>query len=138
MAYINQNEKKELAVGIKAVLKKYGVKGSIAIRNHMVLVVNIKSGKLDIIQNWFDTVTKKGTVNGYGDIMDKPEYIQVNEYWINYNYSDTVKDFLNELLDAMKGDKYFNHDDIQSDYFHRSHYTDINIGNWNKPYEYTP
>ena len=135
MAYVSQELKKELAPGIKAVLKKYGVKGSIAVRHHMTLVVNIKSGNLDIIQNWFDTVTKKGTVNDYGDIMAKPEYIQVNEYWINYNYSDTVKDFLNELLDAMKGDKYFNHDDIQSDYFHRSHYTDINIGSWNKPYQ---
>ena len=42
--------------------------------------------------------------------------------------------FLKELLDAMKGPKYFNHDDAMTDYFHRSHYTDINIGKWSKPY----
>ena len=34
----------------------------------------------------------------------------------------------------MKGPKYFNHDDAMTDYFHRSHYTDINIGKWSKPY----
>jgi len=66
--------------------------------------------------------------------MDKPEYMQVNEYWIDHNYSNTVKDFLNELVLAMKGPKYFNNDDIQSDYYHRSHYTNINVGKWNSPY----
>jgi hypothetical protein len=34
----------------------------------------------------------------------------------------------------MKGPDYFNNDDAMTDYFHRSHYTDINIGKWNKPY----
>jgi len=52
MAYISQEMKKELAPEIKAVLKKYGVKGTIAIRNHSTLVVNIKSGKLDLIGDY--------------------------------------------------------------------------------------
>jgi murein L,D-transpeptidase YafK len=34
----------------------------------------------------------------------------------------------------MKGPDYFNNDDAMTDYFHRSHYTDINVGRWNKPY----
>ena len=34
----------------------------------------------------------------------------------------------------MKGPNYFNNDDAMTDYFHRSHYTDINVGKWNKPY----
>jgi len=134
MAYINQNEKRELAPSIKAVLKKYKMKGTVAIRHHSTLVVNIKSGKLDIIQNWFDTVTKKGTVNSYGDIMAKPEYMQVNEYWINENYSGIVRDFLNELVSAMKGENWFDKSDIQSDYFHIKHYVSVNVGNWDKPY----
>ena len=29
----------------------------------------------------------------------------------------------------------FSNDDIQTDFFCRSHYTDINIGKWNKPYK---
>lgn len=135
MAYMNQNLKAELAPGIKAVLKKYGMKGSIAVRHHMTLVVNIKSGKLDIMQNWYDKVTEHGTVNQYGDNIRKPEYLDVNQYWIEDGYTGIVKDFINELYAAMKGDKWFDKSDIQSDYFHTAYYMDVNVGSWNKPYQ---
>ena len=49
MAYVSQEMKKELKPAIKAVLKKYGMKGTIAVRDHMVLVCNLKKGKLDIL-----------------------------------------------------------------------------------------
>ena len=138
MAYMNQEMKKELSTGIKSVLKKYGMKGSIAVRHHMTLVVNIKSGKLDIMQNWFDTVTKNGNgrVNGFGELIKKPEYLSVNQYWIDSNYSGTVKDFVTELYDAMKGTKWFDKSDIQSDYFHTAYYMDVNVGSWDKPYQF--
>ena len=48
MAWMNKERKKELAPGIKEVLKKYGVKGTIAVRNSSTLVVNIKSGPIDL------------------------------------------------------------------------------------------
>jgi hypothetical protein len=135
MAYVNQEKKKELSVGIKSVLKKYGVKATIGVNHYSTLVVNIKSSKLDIIGNWFDKQTENHNRAQF-DKPDKPEYIQVNEYWIEYNYTGIVKDFLNELLIEMKGKDYFNNDDSQSDYFHRSHYTSINVGKWNSPYIY--
>ena len=121
MAYVSQAMKKDLAPAIKAVLKKYKMKASIAVRNHSTLAVNIKSGAIDFTGNYT-----------HGD-----NYIQVNEYWIDDHYANNTvaKNFLNELLAAMKGPKYFNEDDAQSDYFCRSHYTDINVGQWNKPYE---
>lgn len=137
MAYMNQETKKELSVNIKKVLSKYGMKGSIAVRHHMTLVVNIKSGKLDILGNWFDTATNKGNgYNQYGDKITKPEYLSVNQYWIDENYSGIVKDFIVELYDAMKGDKWFDKSDIQSDYFHTAYYMDVNVGSWNKPYQF--
>ena len=46
-----------------------------------------------------------------------------------------AKAFLNELLTAMKGDKWFDKSDIMTDYFNTAYYLDINIGRWNKPYE---
>ena len=36
------------------------------------------------------------------------------------------------MIAAMKGPDFFDHSDIQSDYFHLSHYIDINIGQWNQ------
>jgi hypothetical protein len=70
----------------------------------------------------------------FGEYTHGDGYIQVNTYHIDSHYKGKAKAFLNELLDAMKGPKYFNNDDAMTDYFHRSHYTDINVGRWNKPY----
>ena len=119
MAYVSQADKKELAPAIRAVLKKYDMKASISIRNHSTLCVKIKSGALDF------------------DVRDG--YEDVNVYWIDQHYAGIQRAFLNELLDAMKGPKYFCNDDSMTDYFSRSHYTDITIGTaWNKPYTYMP
>ena len=119
MAYVSQADKKELAPAIKAVLKKYKMKASIAVRNHSTLCVTIASGGIDFSEY----------------MREDDQYIDVNVYWIDTHYNGVQRDFLNELLDAMKGPKYFNDDDAMTDYFSRSHYTDINVGNWNKPYK---
>lgn len=121
MAYVSQADKKALTPAIKAVLNKYGMKGSISVRHHSTLVVTLRSGSID-----------------FSDYMRGEAYTDVNPYWIDQHYSGIARDFLNELLDAMKGPDFFDHSDIQTDYFHRSHYTDINIGRWNKPYTYMP
>tara|TARA_R110000765_G_scaffold180510_4_gene286447 strand:- start:3631 stop:4041 length:411 start_codon:yes stop_codon:yes gene_type:complete len=127
MAYVSQEMKKEFAPAIKAVLKKYNMKGSIAVRHHSVLVVNIKSGALDILGSL--------PVSEYGP----RDYIQVNEHWIKENYDDaTVVAFLTELKDAMKGPDFFDESDAMTDYFHVSHYLSMNVGNYNTPYIYTP
>jgi len=117
MAYVSQEDKAKLAPAIKKVLSKYGMKGSISIRHHSSLVVTLQSGSIDF----------KDYTHGDG-------YIQVNTYHIDSHYTGKAKNFLNELLAAMKGPDYFNNDDAMTDYFHRSHYTDINVGRWNKPY----
>ena len=120
MAYVSQADKKSLAPGIKAVLNKYGMKGSIRVRNHSTLCVTVKSGAID-----------------FSEYMRGEAYIDVNEYWIDQHYNGIARDFLNELLEAMKGPHYFNNDDAMTDYFHRSHYTDIEIGAYSKPYVFT-
>jgi hypothetical protein len=112
MAYVSQEDKAKLAPGIKAVLDKYGMKGTISIRHHSSLVVTLRSGAIDF-----------GGTN-----------IDVNEYWIHEHYTGVARSFLTELLAAMKGPDYFCNDDSQSDYFHRSHYTDIRIGSWKQDY----
>ena len=112
MAYMNQARKAELAPGIKAVLAKYGMKGTIGVSNYSTLVVTVKSGNIDF----------------GGDNID------VNVYWIDQHYTGVARDFLNELHRAMMGPDWFCEDDVQTDYFHRSHYCDIRIGNWQRPY----
>ena len=115
MAYASQEMKKKLAPGIKAVLKKYKVKGSISIRDHMAVVVTLKQGAID-----------------FGD-----NERNVNTYWIDRHYLGNARNFLNELKTAMEGPDFFNNDDSMTDYFHRSHYITILLGNHNSPYTVT-
>jgi hypothetical protein len=122
MAYFTKEMKKDLAPRIKSILKKYGMKGTLAVDNYSTLVCNIKSGKLDIIE-------------AAGCREYNREYIQVNHYWINENYDDKeVAAFLNELVDAMKGPDFFDESDAMTDYFHCSHYIRINVGRFDRPY----
>ena len=117
MAYVSQADRAKLAPQIKKVLSKYGMKGSISIRHHMSLVVTLQSGAID-----------------FKDYSHGDGYIQVNTYHIATQYQGKAKAFLTELLAAMKGPGWFDKSDSMTDYFHLSHYTDINVGRWNKPY----
>ena len=112
MAYIGQKEKKELAPGIKAVLKKYGMKGTIGIDNHSGLTVNLKEGVIDF-----------GETN-----------YQVNTYHIDKFHKGVAAEFLNELVAAMKGTKWYNNTNAMIDYFYIAYYVYINIGKWDTPY----
>ena len=136
MAFVSQTMKKELAPGIKAVLQKYGVKGSIAVRNHMTLVVNIKSGDIDFARGKNDVGFNRGLTATDGGFYD-----QVNTHHISKFYNDTAAAFLTELVDAMKQPtvrgEWYDKTDIMTDYFDIAYYTDINVGQWNKGYIYT-
>ena len=114
MAYISQDEKSKLSPAIKAILKKYDMKGSIGIRHHSTLFVNLSAGSID-----------------FG-----AEYIQVNEHHIETSerYDATAKAFLTELAAAMRGPDWYDRSDTMTDYFHVAHYVSINVGKWNKPY----
>lgn len=126
MAYMSKETKKELAPAIRKILKKYNIKGTLAVKNYSTLVLNVKSGDLDIIGSY----TKKNNVD------HEVSYLQVNTYYTDDHYTGKVKNFLSEISDAMnKGN--FDKSDLQTDYFHVGWYTDINIGQWDKPYIHT-
>lgn len=135
MAYMSQEKKAALAPRIKAVLKKYGVKGSLAVRGHSTLVLNLKSGKIDFIGNSNRVCGENHYQVSRGFKPNTTGYDQVNPYWYQDHYDGKAKAFLKEVLAVMNDG---NHDrsDIQTDYFDVGWYVDINIGKWNKPYIY--
>ena len=134
MAYISQEKKKELAPAIKAVLKKYGVKGTIGINHHSSLVVNIKEGVLDFIgdaQQHNDKVAAQRGQKSYpvGD------HLQVNTFYADeWAVDETISKFYEELIGAMKGTTWYNKSDAMSDYFDIAYYLDVNVGKWDKGY----
>jgi len=133
MAYVSQEMKAKLAPAIKAICKKYGVKDSLAVRHHSSLVLNIKQGDIDFLGNYNEVCGAKPRPE-HLPFQPATNSIDVNTHWYHEHFSGTAKEFLAEMIDAMKGPDFFDHSDIQTDYFHRSHYIDINIGKWNQPY----
>jgi hypothetical protein len=132
MAYFNQERKAQLAPAIKAILKKYNVKGSLAVRNHSSFVLNIKSGAIDFIGNYNNTVAAQP--GGFRAGNPAVKSLDVNPYWYQEHFDGRALDFFKEIFTAMNVG---NHDrsDIQSDYFDVGWYVDVNVGSWNQPYE---
>jgi hypothetical protein len=132
MAYFNQERKAKLAPAIKALLKKYNVKGSLAVRNHSSFVLNIKSGAIDFIGNYNNTVAAQP--GGFRAGNPAVKSLDVNPYWYQEHFDGRALDFFKEIFTAMNVG---NHDrsDIQSDYFDVGWYVDVNVGSWNQPYE---
>jgi hypothetical protein len=131
MAYVSQELKAKLAPKIKAILKKYGVKASIAVRHHSTLVVNIKSGPIDFIGSY--NKAAKDKYRGNLDFTPAKDSLQVNEYWYKEHFDSKALKFLSELLPAMNEGN-FDNSDPQTDYFHVGWYVTINVGKWDKPY----
>jgi len=138
MAYISQKEKKELTPKIKEVLKKYGMKGTIAIGHHSTLVVNLKSGRLDLIGCARKHISQENISRGFAAVDDIGGSHQINPYWCVTWAKEVgeyeIANFYEELILAMKGDKWYDRSDIQTDYFDTAYYIEINAGQWNKDY----
>ena len=133
MAYVSKELKAKISPNIKAILKKYNVKGSLAVRNYSTLVLTIKSGNIDFINNFNDTATKRDP-SGVKQIRKADGHIQVNEYWYKEHFSGKAVEFFEEIIAAMKGDDWFDDSDSQVDYFHTSHFININVGKWDTQY----
>ena len=101
MAHMTQKLKKELSPGIKEVLQKWGMKGTISVNNSCELRVTIRSGKLP-----FDS------------------HETVNQYWIHKTYQGDKLNFLTELNKAINVGN-FDNSDIMTDYFSVGWYTEI-------------
>ena len=137
MAYMNQERKAKLQPKIKEICSRYGIKATLAIRHHSTLVLNVKQGSIDFIEDYIeaDRLTHHGRKMEPDQIeyLRKNKTIQVNPYWYHEHFSGKAKEFLSEVIPAMNEG---NHDrsDIMTDYFDVGWYTDVNIGKWNSPY----
>lgn len=133
MAYIDQIKKKQIAPTIKAICAKYGVKATLSIDNHSTLKLYIKSGSIDFIKTFNETVSAKPDYTMYAD-HTKVTYIDVNPYWYQEHFVGPALKFLEEVLEVMNFGNH-NRSDIQSDYFDVGWYVGVKIGKWDKPYE---
>jgi hypothetical protein len=138
MAYMNQERKAKIASALKPILTRYGVKGTLSVRNHSTIVLTLKSGKIDFVENFI--TTDANVVHGRKmdqtqiDSIRKYQSLDVNPYWFHEHFSGVALKFLTEAFAALKSADWFDESDAQTDYFHTAYYVDVNIGNWRKPY----
>jgi hypothetical protein len=134
MAYMSQEHKAKLAPTIRAICKRYGIKATLAVRNHSTLMLTIKQGEIDFIGNSNQVCGNDHYQVARGFKPNTSGYESVNPYHYKSHFSGRALEFLQEVIPAMYGPDYFDHSDSQSDYFHCSHYIDVSIGRWNSPY----
>ena len=133
MAYMSQEKKAVIAAKIKPILAKYGVKGSLSVCNHSTIVLTLKSGKIDFIENLNRVCNSSHYQTSNGFRPATRGHVDVNPYWYQDHFDGKAKKFLSEALRVLNTG---NHDnsDSQTDYFDVGWYVDVKVGKWNKPY----
>ncbi len=134
MAYMNQERKQKIAQALKPVLAKFGVKGTLRVRNHMAITLTLKSGPIDFIANSNRVCGNDHYQVSRGFRPNTNNYDQVNPYWFQDHYDGIAKEFLTEAFKALKAADYYDRSDAMTDYFDTAYYYDLNIGSWDKPY----
>ena len=137
MAYMNSERKAKIAANLKPILKKYGIKGTLRVRNHMAIVLTIKSGPIDFIANCNEVCGRSMYQRNGGFRPITEGYCDVNPFWFQDHFDGVAKDFLTEAFAALKSADYYDRSDAMTDYFDTAYYFDLNIGRWDKPYVVT-
>ena len=135
MAYMNQEKKQKIQNALKPVLAKYGMKGTLKVRNHHAITLTLRQGPIDFIGDLNES--RNGRHGVAKDEMRKHYELQVNQYWIDEHYTGVSLEFLKQVNEAMQVADYYDRSDAQIDYFDTAYYYDINVGSWNKPYTLT-
>ena len=138
MAYMDQYRKARISSALKPILAKYGVKGSLSVRNHSTIVLTLKSGKIDFIENFIKTDAESDIGRKMEqtqiDYLRKNQSMDVNPYWFQEHFTGRAKSFLTEAYRALKSADWYDESDAQTDYFNTAYYVDIKVGKWNQPY----
>ena len=132
---MNQTKKAKIANALKPILAKYGMKGSLKVRNHHAITLTLRQGPIDFIGDLNES--RNGRLGVSKDEMRKRYELQVNQYWIDEHYTGVSLEFLTQVNEAMQAADYYDRSDAQIDYFDTAYYYDIHVGAWNKPYTLT-
>jgi hypothetical protein len=132
MAYMPQEKKQHINAALKKVMPK-DWKWSLSVRHHSTIVLTIAAAPVDLCQEWMDNVNAR-RIREYDQCIDKPKYVQVNPYYPENQFSASLS-VIEAALECLNDG---NHDrsDPQTDYFVVGWYVDINLGRWDKPFNY--
>ena len=133
MAYMNQDKKAVIKAALDKVTKRYGIKYSLRVRNHITIVCTITAAPIDFMGNFKATTGDLfKTISGHD-----PVYLPVNPYWYQDHFTGKPREIIGQLIDALKAADYYDRSDAQTDYFDVAYYFDLKIGDHNRPFKLT-
>jgi hypothetical protein len=125
MAYMPQETKAKIAAELKKVIPKTW-KYSLAVRDHSTIVLTIASAPVDLMQ-----IVRDNREHGKRD-----DYAQLNQYYLDREFKGNAEmcELFEKIRDTLKGADFYDNSDSQRDLHDVSHYININLGKWNKPF----
>jgi hypothetical protein len=126
MAYMPQETKKQIAAALKKVIPQ-SWKYSLAVRDHSTIVLTITRAPVDLM----------ALINANSQHARRG-YAQLSNHGLidNFKGDDSTVELFGKILECLKGPDYYDNSDSQTDYFDISHYIRVNVGKYDKPFEY--
>lgn len=134
MAFINQEKKKQIAAALKLALKDKKIKYSLSIENHSTIVCTISASEIDFIGNYNGKATGDDRRRHNGELVNANGCLDVNHYWLKDHFTGEALNTLETIIECLKTPDFFDDSDSQADYFHCSHYYNVKIGKFDKPF----
>ena len=113
MAYITQEKKKEINLTLRPLLKKWGIKGTLSIKDNMCLMLTIKDSNLDFAAECGNT------------------YFDININAVNKYFEGSAREALKEILPVLNDGNY-DASQLDLDYHDVGWYVAIKVANSNK------
>ena len=135
MAYVSQDKKAKIAAALKAIPALKAVKYSLAVRHHSTIVMSIRSGSVDFIANYNETMAASRWASE-NQAEPAKDGLDVNPYHFRDMFTGETLDLVTAIFSALNTDNH-NRSDSQTDYFDVGHYVTVHIGHWSKPYVLT-
>ena len=141
MAYISASDVQAIRNELRAFFPKW----KFAVRkgyNGLNVEVNILQGSIDFVEDFC-----AGPIAAENAARVRQEKsMQINEFWIDrhWGHAPRAAKILNQINEIMHnapgragGKKFYDHSDIQTDYFDTAFYTHLTVGRWDRPYVLT-
>ena len=136
MAYINAEDVNHIRVALKKEFPQY--KFSVTRDHHLGVNINFMKGPAFNDYEYFNRHSGEWSTENLSDGY----HHQINHFHLEDFYGKENAEILGKVSEIAHtapglagGKKYYNNNDIQSDYFDVAYYVSISIGKWNKSYE---
>jgi hypothetical protein len=131
---MNQEKKARIAAELKKIMPK-GWKYTLGVHHNSTIVLNIMKAPVDLIAMANNHNVEFAARRGEQPYVIKDHY-QANPYYPQNSFEGETLELMQKVNAVLYGCDYFDHSESQVDYYHCAYYVNINIGKWNKPFEY--